>query len=925
MEHIQLNDGNSIQIVEKLQSYNSDQVYYKIQLENKELRILSEVEFNALVKTDRENYSKEEKLSLFNSYFRGRPDVYAIKYYSKNGKTGYTPHGDFKWIEVIDNKNPNRTKWKKEMISFYPYTKEAIKNHIIGSHNDFKYGMGIYPMLTDDTCYLLVMDFDNDNSDQESKVITQVADEYDIPFLIERSQSGRGIHIWFFFEEPISAKSARKMGSSLIQTTMMKSEYIKLENFDRMIPMQDTLNHNGFGNLIALPLRWQKVQEGRTVFLEDDFSVAKNQWDHLAGIKKLSNDEVLNKIDELNTTGSSLKSSETIDSLSVRLGGEIKIEKNSIPRAEFMQLAFMATFGNPEFTIRQKMRTTTWNTPRYITGANEDDEFLCLPRGLLDQIDDKVKHLKVIDELNEGQPIEVEFKGTLRDNQLRAVEAMMLNSIGILSASTGFGKTVVAADLIARRKVTTLVIVNNKVLANQWKERLNEFLDIRTEPFTEYTPTGRKRKKDKVGEIHGTKNNQSKVIDIALFQSLANKENLKEFLDDYGLIIIDEAHHIAAESFESVIKEASSRYLYGLSATPERKDGYTPLIKMRLGGIIYEHHETQADTILLPQYFYPRFTNYAEISKEASYTAHLAEMSNHTERNDKVIEDIIENLKLKRTCLVLSERVEHIHQLNKLLKEEQIEGPVFILTGKEGQKVNQENIAVMKNLQKPYILLATSSYVGEGFDLPQLDTIFLTLPFSWKGRLRQYLGRLQREVGNKDELRVYDYIDLGISMFDNMYQKRLREYKKLGYMMAEDEKTKALEAGLYDSSNYYGDLRKDFNDAGSITLCIKSLTAELVKVIYELKAEGKEIKVITQRATAKNGKVNHRQKAHFDELKRQNSEVVAVEKVTQSFIVLDMQVAWYGSLNFYGSMNNGASAIRLKNTKLAKQIMRQYK
>lgn len=922
MEHIQLNDGNSIEIIETLQSYDSNQLYYKVQLENKELRILPEADFNALAKTDKGNYSEEEKLSLFHSYFRGRPDVYAIKYYSKNGKTGYTPHGDFKWIEVADNKRINGTKWKKEMISFYPYTKETIKKHIIGSHNDFKYGAGIYPMLTDDTCYLLVMDFDNDNADQEAKVITQVADEYDIPILIERSQSGRGIHIWFFFEEPISAKSARKLGSSLIQAAMMKSGYIKLENFDRMIPMQDTLNQNGFGNLIALPLRWQKVQDGRTVFLKPDFSVAKNQWTHLAGIKKLAKDEVLNKIDELDSTDYLFKGNETIDSLSVRLGGEIKIEKNSITRSEFMQIAFMATFGNPEFTIRQNMRATTWNTPRYITGANEDDEFLYIPRGLLGQMEDKVKHLDVKDELSDGQSVEVEFKGILRDDQLKAVEAMMSNSIGILSASTGFGKTIVAADLIARRKVTTLVIVNNKVLANQWKERLNKFLDIRTEPFIEYTPTGRKRKKDKIGEIHGTKNNQSKVIDIALFQSLSNKKDLKKFLNDYGLIIIDEAHHIAAESFESVIKEASSRYLYGLSATPERKDGYTPLIKMRLGEIIYEHHETQADTILLPQYFYPRFTNYAEISQEASYTSHLAEMSNHIERNEQVIEDIIENLKLKRTCLVLSERVEHVHQLYKLLKEKQIEEPMFILTSKEGQKMNQENIAVMKELQEPYILLATSSYVGEGFDLPQLDTIFLTLPFSWKGRLRQYLGRLQREVGNKDELRVYDYIDLGISMFDNMYQKRLREYKKLGYMMAEDEKTKSLEAGLYDSTNYYGDLRKDFNDAGSITLCIKSLTAELVKVVYELIAEGKEIQIITQQATAKNGKVNHRQKAHFDELKHQNIEVEAVEKVTQSFIVLDMQVAWYGSLNFYGSMNDGASTIRLKNAKLAKQIMR---
>lgn len=925
MSWIKLNNGQSIRIIEELCTYSENQLYFKIELEDESIRIISKEEFDALKETEHKAFSEEDKLSLFYSYFQGRPDVYATKYYNKKGRPGFSPHGNFQWEEV-NNYSSNGTKWQKKMTSYFPYQLKTVKKHILGKEKDFQYGAGIYPMLTDDTCYLLVMDFDDDYAEKEAGAVSHVARIYQIPHLIERSQSGTGIHIWFFFEKPAKAATARQMGTYLLSVAMAKSEHIQFSTFDRMIPVQDTLPNNSFGNLIALPLRWTKVKEGKTVFLNEKFNIVEDQWAHLAQIKKISTEELLKNISTLNNdVNYSSEQQSKIERLTLRLAGEIMIDKSCISRNDFLKLTNLATFHNPDFIKKQKMRAATWNTPRYISGASEDDRYLYLPRGIFNELDKLIDNMNVINELNDGNYIDVKFKGELKEDQKKAADKMLTYPTGILSASTGFGKTVVAAHIIAKRQVSCLIIVNSKVLAEQWKEQLNEFLEIHSEPTVEYTPKGRKKKKEKIGEIHSAKYKRSKIIDIALFQTLAKREDLKEFMKDYGVVIVDEAHHIAAQSFESVIKCVDSRYLYGLSATPERKDGYTPLIRMRLGSVIYEHQETQAEAVLLPQYFYPRFTNYAEFAKENTYTAHIDSLLNNNERNTQILNDIIENFHLSRTCIVLTERIEHVHILEKLLKENGInQESVFVLTGQEGRKANQSNIEIMRELKEPYILIATGKYVGEGFDLPQLDTIFLTLPISWKGRLRQYLGRLQRNVGDKDELRVYDYVDLGISMFGNMYQKRVREYKKLGYNLAQDSKTKALEAGLYESNTYYKDLTEDLKRGTSIVIGVPSLSVGLIKVISEEASNDKKISVITKQSTAKNGKINLKQKSYIEELKKIDIRVSEVEIVSQSFIVLDHEIAWYGNINFYGPVNNSATAIRFKNKKLAQQITVQY-
>lgn len=925
MRWIKLNNSESVRILEELRTYSENQLYFKIELVDGSIRIISKEEFGALKEIEHKTFSEEDKLSLFYSYFQGRPDVYATKYYNKKGRPGFSPHGNFQWEEV-NNYSSNGPKWQKKMTSYFPYQLKTVKKHILGKEKDFQYGAGIYPMLADDTCYLLVMDFDDNHAEKEAGAVSHAASIYQIPHLIERSQSGTGIHIWFFFEKAIKAATARQMGTYLLSVAMAKSEYIQFSTFDRMIPMQDTLPNNSFGNLIALPLRWTKVKEGKTVFLNKKFNIVEDQWAHLAQIKKISTEELLKNISTLkNDVNYSSEQQSKVEMLTIRLAGEIMVDKSCISRNDFFKLTNLATFQNPDFIKKQKMRATTWNTPRYVSGASEDDRYLYLPRGMFNELDKLTDNMDVINELNDGTQIEVEFKGELKEDQRKAVDEMLAHSIGILSASTGFGKTVVAANIIAKRRVSCLIIVNSKVLAEQWKEQLNEFLEIYSEPIVEYTPKGRKKKKEKIGEIHSAKNKRSKIIDIALFQTLAKREDLKEFIKGYGMVIVDEAHHIAAQSFESVIKCVDSRYLYGLSATPERKDGYTPLIRMRLGSVIYEHQETQADTVLLPQYFYPRFTNYAEFAKENTYTVHIDSLLNNNERNVQILNDIIENLHLKRTCIVLTERIEHVRILKRLLKESGItQESVFVLTGQEERRSNKRNIEIMRKLEEPYVLIATGKYVGEGFDLPQLDTIFLTLPISWKGRLRQYLGRLQRNVGDKDELRVYDYVDLGISMFGNMYQKRLREYKKLGYNLAQDSKTKALEAGLYEANTYYKDLTKDLKQGTSIVIGVPLLSVGLIKIILEETSNDKKISVITKRSTAKNGKINMKQKSFIEELKKINIKISEVEVVSQSFIILDHEIAWYGNINFYGSVNHSATAIRLKNNKLAEQITAQY-
>jgi len=800
-KEVQLKNGEVILLIERLSNWTGDEEYFKIQRQDGTTCVIKAAKLKTLKQqnANTSQLSTPQKLQLFYSYFRGRPDVYATKWESsKTGKTGFSPHGEGQWV-VKDGKN------KKEIDNYYPYTLETVNDHIRTKKYDFKMGAGIYPILEDDTTYLVVLDFDGEGAEAEATAFVDVCRKNKIDVLIERSQSGQGIHLWLFFEEAIQASTARLFAQLILRQAMAQAEVMNFSNFDRIIPMQDTLPSKGFGNIIALPLRADKVREGKTVFLTDDFDSVDDLWEKLASVSKYSKNDVHSLIEKL---------------------------KENLP---------------VQFYKRQNMRTSTWNTPQFITSASEDEQSLYLPRGIQPKLDQLDTEISFEDQLLDGHPIDISFKGRLRENQQKAADKLFENDIGIVSAPTGFGKTVVAAHTMAERKISTLIIVNSKVLADQWKERLEEFLDIQSEPFTEYTPTGRVRKKDKIGELHSGKENLSHNIDIALFQTLANRDNLSEYLEPYGVVIIDEAHHVAAKTFEDVIKQIKARYLYGLTATPERKDGLTPILFMRLGEMIYEQEVNQSEGLLTPKYFYPRFTSYSDYNPELTYVKHLNNMVEMEERNDLIISDVLENIQERRPCLVLTERVAHVDVLNEILTEKLDEKIIYALSSEQTKKENKAKINDMQTQNKAFVVIATSKYVGEGFDLPQLESVFFSLPFSWKGRTNQYIGRLHRNLDDKKELRVYDYIDIGVEMFARMYQKRMKEYTKLDYQMAEDDKTRANQTQLYTATNYKDSLDFDITQAKNIVMGIVSVRKIQLSKLKKLRETNTQIKSLIKK------------------------------------------------------------------------------
>lgn len=915
-----LKSGEEVMLTEKITEWNGHQEYYRVQREDGSINIIEVSKFNQLVQKSVNNKrSTTEKLELFYSYFQGREDVYATKWISKSGKTGFSPHGDGTWI----NKDG---KYRKEIHTYYPYTIQTVNDHIRAEKAEFKMGAGIYPMLENDQTRLVVIDFDKDNAIEEAKAVVKVCRKNDIDVLIERSQSGDGIHLWFFFQDEISAATARYFAQMIIRQAMAELEVVQFQSFDRIIPMQDTLPTNSLGNIIALPLRADKVKENKTVFLDDNFEVVDDLWDTLAGTIKYTEAEITSYIRMFKESlpvqyyknDNSNVNIHLPDKLIVEEAGELVIGKSQISKKNLVQLAHLATFHNPEFYKKQNMRVPTWDTPQFITSASEDEENLYLPRGLKSKLEQFNTDIEFIDGLNEGHFIDITFKGKLRDNQKNAVKTILKHHTGIISAPTGFGKTVVTANVIAERKVSTLIIVHSTVLAEQWKERLSEFLEIKSEPFTEHTPTGRIRKKDKIGELHSGKENLSHNIDIALYQSLVGKEDLENYLDPYGMVIVDEVHHVGAQTFEDVVKTINSRYLYGLTATPNRKDGLTPILFMRFGEMIVEEKEGVEEHLLIPKYFYPRFTNYSDLNPELGYQQHLNNMVNIEDRNAQIVSDVIANINEQRTCLVLTERVSHTVVLKQIIEEKLLDTNVYVLTSEEKDRENKENIEKMKSSKDPFVVIGTSKKVGEGFDLLKLESVFFTLPFSWKDRTTQYVGRLHRGLSEKDELRVYDYVDIGVEMFGRMYQKRMKVYNKLNYRLAEDDKTRKNQTQLYNTQTYEKALQFDLSKAKKLVIGIVSVRQLVNGKLAELHKAGLEIEILVKRDMLK------KRPELAQELVKMNIKITQLDTHPFSFIVCDEKLIWYGNINFGAHTTAEGTALRLLNVEVAVKMLRQY-
>lgn len=744
-----------------------------------------------------------EKIVLFRSLFRGREDVFPRRWEnSKSGKSGYSPACANEWEYGLCEKKKRPGRGRRVTCgecpnqAFLPVTDDAIAKHLQGENI-----MGVYPMLPDETCWFLAADFDEKSWREDVASFMETCGKCGVPVAIERSRSGNGAHTWVFFEAPVMAAAARKLGCFLITKTMARRHQLSMESYDRLFPNQDTMPKGGFGNLIALPLQRAARDVGNSVFIDAEFNPWPDQWEYLAGIKRLSTTSVLSLANEADRRGQviGVRMSEEDDENELTpwnrppsgrpgkialqgplppiahatLSQRLFIKKEGLPSPVLNQLKRLAAFQNPEFYKKQRMRLSTALTPRVITCAEEHPEHIALPRGCRDEAEELLRahgsKLIVEDMRSDGAVLDVKFHGILTPLQEQAVRALLAHDTGVLVAPPGIGKTVVGTYLVAARTRSTLILVHRKPLLDQWISQLSRFLDI--EPKA-------------VGQIGAGKRKPNGLLDVAMIQSLVRKGAVNDLVAGYGQVIEDEVHHTTAFSYERVIAEVKARYVVGLTATPHRRDGHHPIIQMQFGPVRFAVDPKSRSA--------RRPYDYRLIVRETGFDeAHIPEGAGIQEiystltvdqrRNDLILNDVMCALREKRSPILLTERRDHLEYFSNRLRG--FTRNLVVLHGgmkpKERREVVAHLAAIPDNEER--LLVATGRYIGEGFDDARLDTLFLALPVSWKGTLVQYTGRLYRLHPGKTEVRIYDYVDKAVPVLFKMFKKRLRGYRAIGY------------------------------------------------------------------------------------------------------------------------------------------------
>jgi superfamily II DNA or RNA helicase len=764
---------------------------FRLREENKNLKSLLGIKEEIPVAPMAEVLSQENKVALFRSLFRGREDVYSVRWEARTGKSGYSPACANEWKRPLCVKPRIRCSEceNRELLSV---TDDVIHQHLTGKHT-----IGVYPLLPDETCWFLAVDFDKATWKEDASAFLETCENLSVPAALERSRSGNGGHTWIFFDSPIQAVLARKLGSSVLTYTMDRHPQLGLDSYDRFFPSQDTMPKGGFGSLIALPLQRKPRDKGHSLFLDSDFNPYPDQWSFLSTIRKMQKSEVEAIVHEAQRKGkiigvrlslteegdedpwtlppSGRKMVKTIEGpfperVEIIVGNMVYIDKRHLPAEMVNKLVRLAAFQNPDFYKTQAMRLSTYDKPRIISCAEDFEKYIGLPRGSLDEASEFLRvhgiEANIRDERYSGIPIETDFGGELRSIQKEAASEILRHDIGVLSAPTAFGKTTIAAYLIAERKVNTIVLVHRRLLMDQWYERLKSFLNT-----------------DSIGRIGGGRGDRTGIIDVGMIQSLNQKGVVKDIVAEYGQVIVDECHHVSAFSFEQVLKKVKAKYITGLTATPIRKDGHHPIIIMQCGPIRFrvdarrQAHERPFEHVVIPRYTSFSIPEGVEDGIQPVYAA----MMKDAQRNDLIFDDLLGTLEEGCSPLLLTERTEHVDGFAERLKG--FARNIIVLkggTGKRERKALSEQIASIPD-EEERVLIATGRYIGEGFDDARLDTLFLAMPISWRGTLQQYAGRLHRLHDNKKIVRIYDYVDINIPMLTRMYAKRLKGYKAIGY------------------------------------------------------------------------------------------------------------------------------------------------
>ena len=889
--------------------------------------------------------SLEEKVALFRNLFQGREDVFARRWFSPTtGKSGYQPVCAREWNrEYCDKKKfkcaecPNR--------EFQPLGYDDIYRHLEGKDPNGRDVIGVYAILPDNPCQFLCCDFDDKSCEhgyqKDVMAYVGVCRDWGIPAYIERSRSGNGAHVWILFNEPVKARTARGLGNAILTEAMEREGRMSFKSYDRFFPNQDFMPAGGFGNLVALPLQGRARKDGNSVFVNDDFVPFRNQWEYLQDMKKMSAEEVERLISRYDKgpLGELSKSSEVTPwerpqprpmtkadfpkAITITRSSGIYIPTENLSAKAINHLKRLAAFKNPEFYAKLGMRLPVYNLPRIISCSEITDDYLMLPRGCEEAAVDFFKsngvEVGIEDKTNPGQRIDVEFMGSLYEEQQRAIEALEAHRCGTLYATTAFGKTVTAAALIAQKKVNTLILVHTKALLDQWRERLEEYLSTDFQPEEHHKGRGRRKKFQQFGALSSTENTLNGKIDIALLQSCMSDNEVKPFVHHYGMVIVDECHHAPAVNFERVLREVNARYVYGLTATPIRKDGHQPIIFMQCGEIRYTaDSKSQQAQQSFRRLLIPRFTSHRNLKADGgNYAQVIDELIENESRNKLILEDVASNLTEGRTPIILTARTAHVDLL--VAECRKICSNVIRLVGNDSAKAKREAMAQLSRVpnDEPLVVVATGKYVGEGFDLPRLDTLMLPLPVSWKGLIAQYTGRLHRNHPGKTETRIYDYIDLRVPICDSMYRKRLHGYKAVGYSIAianEGLFAEPTTETIFDATTFERPLHEDLSKARhSIVISTTRLrwnrTPRIIELLAAASVRGVSITIIIAETC-------HRE----PELQAMGFSIIHRPECKMQCAVIDQRIGWYGSVNLVGHSLADTNVIRMATSEFANAL-----
>ncbi len=710
--------------------------------------------------------SPEAKLALVRSLFGARSDVFAVRWENEStGKSGWSPAVRGGWSS---RKRPQK--------DYLPLTDEVFLRHLRGEAT-----IGIYPLLRGDRCTLLACDFDGGSWALDALAYLDACHQNGVPAVLERSRSGDGAHVWMFFDGPVEAAMARSMGASLLRMAMTARAELDLASYDRFFPSQDFMPKGSFGNLIALPLQGECLSRGTTAFLDPTtMEPWPDQWAFLSTVARLSPDAVRTLADALRPVDAGPTSPlrdlakdkpKLPEVVHARMGAGLSIERAGLPPSLVTALKHLGSIHNPVFYEKQRMRFSTWDTPRFIRCYDEDLQWLRLPRGLVERVGELIAELgsklEVADDRPTHEPVDLRFRSVLRSQQQDAVDRVVPHERGVIVAPPGSGKTVMACAVIAERDLPTLVLVDRKPLLEQWSHRLAEHVGLEG---------------SQIGRIGGGNNDRTGVVDVAMIQSLARRDDLHDFFAAYGMVVVDECHHLPAVSFEKCVKQAPVRHWLGLTATPYRRDGLEGIIALQCGPTRYEIAPTAVqESALLRRELIVHDTPTRIDDSDLGIQQVFAELVEDDQRTEQICGDVHASLRNGRTCLVLTQRVEHIERLADRLAS--LGHEPLVLRGGLGKKARAAVAAAIDARQEDegIVLIATGSYLGEGFDWPELDTLFLAFPIAFKGRVVQYVGRLLRSHEGKHHVELHDYVDAEIPVLARMHTKRLPAYRTLGF------------------------------------------------------------------------------------------------------------------------------------------------